>query len=211
MNNPATITEERQKLEEILSSEEFARYHRQGGNPLSELLDRFFDWLSRRFDWPEMPSGTSSVISYAIIGAGIIALLLLIIWLSRQAVRVQKQKAVLPGNVEPNGTVADYLERARRLGDQGNWKEGIRQAFLALLFFLQEKEWIRVEKWKTNWEYLDELTDSSPAWVPFFRRQALLFERVWYGKRMVDEAGFREYLEATEKILRGGTSDVSTE
>jgi hypothetical protein len=211
MNNLVNVTEEKRKLEKILSREEFASYHqKKGDNPLADWLERFFDWLASRLEMPEIPHGSGNIASYLIIAGALVALLLLIIWLSRQTIRSQKQKRLLPAGAEESSAYTDYLLQAKQFGENGNWNEGIRYAFLALLFFLEEKEWIKVEKWKTNWEYLGELFDNSPEWAPFFRQQALLFEHVWYGRRSIDEQGFREYIKETEMKLNRGAKDDRT-
>ncbi|MFP3514225.1 DUF4129 domain-containing protein, partial [Peribacillus sp. SIMBA_075] len=66
----------------------------------------------------------------------------------------------------------NYLQDAREQGKEGKWREGERSLFLALLVYMQTKAWIRIEKWKTNWEYADELQLNQPRAEELFRRHA---------------------------------------
>lgn len=203
MSKDLSVQKDKELLQEILSREEFRVYQGQGQNLLEKWMNQFFEWLASMFDLPDLPASSGSMVSYAIIILALAALLWLIIWLARRTIRVyQGNRAILlPG--DEAASYADYLQQARQQGELGQWNEGVRFAFLALLFYLQEREWIRVEKWKTNWEYQDELRERNPSWAPFFQTQAQLFERVWYGRRRVDEVSFHRYIEELERKLQG--------
>lgn len=206
MRNEAMIEQDKQQLQEILSGDEFRVYQKEGENPLDQLMTAFFDWLDQYLDMPELPANSGNLISYAIILFVLVALLWLIIWLARRLFHsYQMRKGIMLPGEESAGAV-DYLQLARQQGERGNWNEGIRYAFLALLFYLQERGWIKVEKWKTNWEYCDELKARNHTWIPFFQAQARQFERVWYGRRDADEAVFSQYMAELERKLQGEVS-----
>jgi len=202
MSREELVEQDKQELLEILNSEEFRAYQGEGENVLEKWMDAFLKWLQELFDFPDMPASTGNIATYLILFAVLAALLLLIVWLARKLLRHHQAKRMLLQPGEDSIRYADYLQLAKQQGEFGNWNEGIRYAFLALLFYLQEREWVKVEKWKTNWEYQDELRERNREWVPFFQRQAQQFERVWYGRRKADEASFRLYLRETESKLR---------
>ncbi|WP_134684463.1 DUF4129 domain-containing protein [Brevibacillus migulae] len=204
MSREGYVEQDKQQLREILQGEEFRVYQGEGKNVLQDWLDAFLKWLSELFDLPEMPASTGNVATYLILFVVLAALLWLIIWLTRKLFRQHRAKGFMLQPGEESIRYADYLQLAKQQGESGNWNEGIRFAFLALLFYLQEREWVQVEKWKTNWEYQDELRERNREWVPFFRMQAQHFERVWYGRREADEASFLLYLRETETKLREG-------
>ncbi len=60
---------------------------------------------------------------------------------------------------------------------------------------------IRVEKWKTNWEYAEELGSSASSLVPLFHDSSVLFERIWYGKEVVTEEQFTSMYEQVARVI----------
>ncbi|NPV91973.1 MAG: DUF4129 domain-containing protein [Firmicutes bacterium] len=203
----SSVEKDRELLKEILSRDEFTVYYRQSKNAFSELLERFFNWLGERF--PDVPldglvtEGGITAVSWVLVAVAAVLLLLVIYWLVRQ---VRRQRRVKPGVWQSGGELVRdysyYLGKAREFGSQGEWREGIRHAFLLLLFFMDRREWVRVERWKTNFEYGLELRDRNRAWYEWFRGMAVVFERAWYGKLPVSAGDFERYLGEIEAGIR---------
>ncbi|MGO4276806.1 DUF4129 domain-containing protein, partial [Paenibacillus sp. TAF58] len=94
-----------------------------------------------------------------------------------------------------------YWQQADELRRTGYLREGIRSVFLSLLFFMEAKRMIRVEKWKTNWEYAEELGGAASSLVPLFHDSSVLFERIWYGKEVVTEEQFTSMYEQVARVI----------
>ncbi|MNI90862.1 hypothetical protein D3C73_1484420 [compost metagenome] len=75
--------------------------------------------------------------------------------------------------------------------------------FLSVLLLMDERGWIRAEKWKTNREYVDELTDRKPKLCSPFIEGAALFEHVVYGAASASADDYVR-MQALEAAARGG-------
>lgn len=197
------LSRDKERLAEILSADEYAVRSGEGESWLDPLLEHIVETIARLLRHADVPPGAASTLSGAIIAAALIGLVVLICWLVRRMVRAEQRKAALLARGEHIRTHADCLREAKELGQRGEWREGMRLMFLSLLLYLQERSWIRVETWKTNWEYMDELRDRQPDLEPLFRRHAHAFEQVWYGRKSVDEAVFWRHVSELERQWSG--------
>ncbi|MDF2679858.1 MAG: hypothetical protein K0R47_1048 [Brevibacillus sp.] len=202
MSSGFTWTEDKQKLAEILSREEYAQQQGNQESWLDPLLEPLFHALSRMFELGQLPNGTASTVSTIILVLFVIGLLFFLYWLSRRIVREQRLRQPLLAKGEKIRTYTDYLQEARERGHKNEWREGERSLFLALLVYLQKRAWIRVEPWKTNWEYAEEIQLNQPLAVDLFRMNARVFEQVWYGQGAVSEGQFWERLKQLETFCR---------
>lgn len=142
-------------------------------------------------------------LAYALLAVALIVVIFAIYWFTRQLVRqgrLSDSKAYLPDD-ESIRSYSYYWNEAYALAASENWREGVRFGFLALLFYLEDQERIRVEKWKTNWEYAGELAEKDPTLAGVFRDCSLLFERIWYGREAVTETDYLNMLEQVEKVV----------
>jgi hypothetical protein len=210
--NASSLEKDREILKEILSRDEFTVYYSQSQSTFAQLLEKVFKWIGERFPHFSLTEKAVDNISWGLVVVTAALLLFLIYWLVRQVRRQIRLKGG-PG-LSGGRLVTDYnyyLKQAKEFGSRGDWKEGIRHAFLSLLFFLDHCGWVRVEKWKTNFEYGMELRDKNCAWYETFRGMAVFFDRVWYGKLSVDGGEFERYLGEIEAGIRKGETDGPVE
>jgi len=193
MIDRSELLEDKQRLGEILSRDEFTRStHEQTSSPSKGWLEALLDWVIDLF--PSFPGaeGVVSVGLFLVLGAVLLALCWAIYWFSRQVVfhgNIRRYQAPV-GLSEMALTYEQYAAMARAAHAEGKVRESIRCSYLSLLFYMERAGWIRIEKWKTDWDYRDELERSRADAVPYFQRSALLFERVWYGHEPADEDSF---------------------
>lgn len=209
-----SIQEDKAKLQEILARSEYKEYENKGfslineiGHGIRYILKQLAKFIPDKF----LPSSNSaiSIISYLVIAAGVFLLGLLIYWLSKQwTVQRHLTKRLQLSEQELELSYQTYLDNADRAAEVENWKEGARYLFLALLFYCEHRAWIRIEKWKTNGEYRAELQIRQPSILREFAEGALLFDRVWYGKRAIDAAEYKSMLQRIEPIVREGRFDA---
>ena len=202
MNRVMSLVQDKERLQEILSQDEFSRHQSESENLLQKGIRYLIEWIAKLFEWTEIPAGASSTISTSFLILAGLGLVFVIYWLTKRIVWEQKRQQALFVHGEKIRAYTDYLRDARELGKEGKWREGERSLFLALLVFMQTKAWIRIEKWKTNWEYADELQLNQPRAEELFRRHARTFDQVWYGQAVIDETLFWERLKELEVFCR---------
>jgi hypothetical protein len=175
----------RKQLEDILSGSEYEAYRNQGRG--FSVWDWLLDKLGRFLGWilPDLKPGEGTLNITALLL--VLALAGLLAWIGALLARrytgggrLRSRDWMAPGEESRSWTF--YWALAERHGEQGAWRDGIRAVFLALLFYLEERELIRVEPWKTNREYAEELAESNLAAASGFSQAAVAFERSWYGR-----------------------------
>lgn len=203
------ISADKQQLQRILEQHEYTVYHQASGNSLwawiKKLLRQLWDLLPPL----HLSNGAGETVT-SILAFIVLALLSwTIYWFVKQIVRQGRYNKKLElSDIELTWAWHDYLLKAEAFHSEGAWREGVRYVFLGLLFYLHEKEWVSIEKWKTNGEYGEELKSRRGLWMPLFQGSAKLFDQVWYGKAFIDEAGLRSFLDEVQEMIRdseGGT------
>jgi len=83
----------------------------------------------------------------------------------------------------------DLLGEARRQREQGNYNEAIVYLYSHMLLELDRQQRIRLSKWKTNREYLRELSNDAEL-REMLSSTMVAFEDVFFGNRNLDQARF---------------------
>ncbi|MED4164968.1 DUF4129 domain-containing protein [Halalkalibacterium halodurans] len=200
-----SIQADRETLEEILSREEYTAYTRERmPNPVLEWIQGVLKKMEDLFPEISVSPGTS------ISSASLVLILLLILlagviaWLTYKLVsaRIRRTYAVYLSDREMEQTVDALLQKADTFASEHNYFEAIRYSFLALLKGLDDREWIRAEKWKTNFEYAEELSFHQPEAVLPFRQAARLFERVYYGRGTYGKQEYEQMIQMVAPYVR---------
>src|SRR5262249_45767058 len=141
--------------------------------------------------------------AWVFVGGVLLALLVLLIVLAR---RERPKKAALIVSTGPRASALDDLpppteaapdalfQKAGTLARAGQQLEGLRALHRAILSLLHRDGLIRWEPMRTNGEYVDQVRRSTAPTVAAaaFERLTALFERLWYGERGCDAAGYAE-------------------
>ncbi|OXM13648.1 DUF4129 domain-containing protein [Paenibacillus herberti] len=196
---------ERRELEGILAGEEYTAYRK---GPGFSLWDWLLEGLGRllKYIFPGLTPGKGTISVFAILI--VLALVGFIVWIGwlllnrrSRTGRLRSGDWLEPG--EDSRSWHYYAELGDRHGAEEDWRDGIRAVFLALLFYLEEQGALRVELWKTNREYLDELSESGSSHMPALKEAMELFERIWYGKL----EGSQELFESMRNLLTEVTGE----
>lgn len=209
--NDQKLLEEKEKLEQILSRNEYAVHtNPKEPNPIFKWLENRFKDLLDLFPDVSMPPGAPMVLAYMLIGIVLLVLAGVVIWTVRTIIlqRQGRRPGVFRNDGEMERSSRMQLEEAGREADEGNYQEAIRLMFLAMLLMMDEQGWVRAEKWKTNYEYAEELNDRQPEISESFELAARLFERVHYGKTSAGRLDYEQIAELTARHWREGTRDV---
>lgn len=81
----------------------------------------------------------------------------------------------------------------------GNYREAVRIYFIAIIKEMKDRSWIRWEKKKTNYHYINEI--SGRAQQADFITATRAFEIVWYGNRTLGENDYRQIEPYFKKLL----------
>jgi len=208
MSKELQATEDKNILRDILSQDEYTDYYRESEGGFWEWLKPAYRWLKGFFPDFDAPSqGVVSLFTYMLIAILIGLLIWAIYWFVQQLVR--KNKVKLHAYLPVDGLIQShsyYWKQATEYAAEEEWREGVRAVFLSLVFYLDEQERIKVEKWKTNWEYASELADSDITLVSLFHDCSVLFERTWYGNEAVMQEQFQSMYSRVEQVIGKGDS-----
>lgn len=174
------------QLETILSGEEYQAYYKQQENFLLQWLEKAVRWLieffMQLFPTAGVSENTFRWISYALILLFFIVLFILLVFFIRRFVRRKRGTTTLLGSHKEFSMGAkDHMKTAEKYARNGDYHQGIRYLFLAMLLYLNEKEWLKARPWKTNGEYYDELIEVSPPFAERFHVLANKFDDSFYG------------------------------
>jgi uncharacterized membrane protein len=194
--------DDKEHLQEILARDEFNLPQSSGENWIQRAMEFVIELLADLFQWTNIPTGAANTVSTLVLIMAVLGLVGVIYWLFRRMIWVQKKHRPLFMDGEKIRSHADYLRDAKEKAARGEWREGERSLFLALLVYMQMKSWVRVEKWKTNWEYAEEIEANQPSLRDVFGSFAREFDAVWYGQALVDEGSFWQRVNELEGIWR---------
>lgn len=190
----------RGKLSEILSRREFNKV--KGPDAKDAFLARVFRGLSRilrrlalrggsGFDWLQF-------FIYLLVGS---AICLLLIWTIR---RLRRPKEELPQrDIMPFSPSArswrKWLDEARALAQQQDWRNAIHLAYWAGISYLEEHGAWKPNRARTPREYL-HLVGTRAVQYPVLAALTRKLELVWYGYGTAVESDFQETLGQLEKL-----------
>lgn len=192
----------RERLRRILERPEFTRAAR--AQDLLARLDRWVkDQLRRLFTGAGLSEAAADLLAQVVLwglgamvalaGAAALAALLF-------ALRGRRAPAPAPApdhasaHVGRDRPAAGWLELAQREAARGEYRLALRYAYLALLRRLDERELIRLDRDRTNWELVGQVSDE--ALREELASATRLFEARWYAGRPAAEQEYRQLREA---------------
>lgn len=204
----AESADARARLEQILAREEYQLEANQDSvirgwvRKIQEAIDRFLLWLFTRSGPATAPSaGTVRLLRYAILAVTAVALLFGLTMLlrrfrlsalKRKKVEPEEAREVLGEHIDAALTADDLLREAAEMARKGEFRLAIRRAYIALLCDLEQRGQLKLNRAKTNNDYLRELEPDAKTHRPV-AQMTTRYERVWYGRgeaTLEDYAGF---------------------
>jgi hypothetical protein len=153
-----------------------------------------------------------AVIALTVLLVLLLAILIYRMWRQQRQLRTPEADALaqpMP-DLENEETAADalpregWLQMARDLMQQGQWRLAMRALFLATLAGLADRKLIQVARFKANFEYKSELlrrNHAHPELMPAFNQAVLLYESVWYGEHPADRTTAEELQRRYQEVL----------
>jgi len=208
--------ENKRALSEILSREEFSKKPDAGDESLAaRILKQLEEWFRYLFPQREPASLPASrpdafvyVIQLAVYAAAAAVVLFLLIRIlpgflkrRRRARKGKKEgRVVLGEKIGPDKTVEDLFAEAEALAGEGRLREGLRKAYIALLFGLGEKRIIGLAKHKTNRDYLNDMKKTRDL-HSIVTGLTVQFERHWYGTVETGSEDWERFAEGYKEAI----------
>jgi hypothetical protein len=211
-----TKDEDKQKLNEILSRQEYQKPDDKDRSAFQVWLEWFIDWLRSLFpDRPSLPnvdpSGFQplSVIIQVLVYALVIGLVGFLIYkfapviverFSRREKKERSSRVILGEHIEASRSASDLFAEAESFARQGDLRGAIRKGYIALLCDLADKKIIGLARHKTNRDYLRDVRKRTPLFDRM-KRATGSFERHWYGFRTPEPKDWEEFREQYRSAL----------
>lgn len=187
-------------LEEILTGKEYQIYYQDQRNIIERIWDWLKEWIGNLLsEWfsglsPSSSVGDAIVVILLTIGMILVSVLVVFSITSWYRKRHLKHNQPLKNISSQTLTFEDYQQHLSEAEEAEYYQEAVRYRFLLLLFILEEKTSIKIERWKTNWDYFRELEQISHYQAERFYQLAVYFEAVTYGNKVVKSEDYHNYL-----------------
>ncbi|MFD1426171.1 hypothetical protein JOD24_001186 [Kroppenstedtia sanguinis] len=198
--------EVRRQLDEILKEEERARgsWWVDLQNRLNTWYDQWDDllrgWLRDLFGI-QIPVGWGWLLPVLIL----LILILAFFWIQRRVHYTRRVEEDAGSSSMPVGEeVQHWWEEGEKKAEQGDYKEGIRCLFWAVLTALHERGVLIRSDHKTNREYRREVEQNGSSLLSLFSALTLRFDLVWYGQLQAGDGDYRKFRRLSALLIQGG-------
>lgn len=216
-----TKDQDKQKLNEILTREEYQPPQEKEETWLQRNWREFWEWFwsvnpkRERQMREEEPQGSpllSSVLLYIIIGIALLGIGFLIYRFApfiakriREREKKEKKSRVILGEtISADETSYNIFTEAENLARDGNLRGAIRKGYIALLCELSDRKLIALAGHKTNRDYLRDVRKQKEL----HQNMNVLtsnFERNWYGSKKTDDGDWEEFKQNYQQAMRQKT------
>jgi hypothetical protein len=167
--------EVRRTVHDVLAQREFRQ-------PPRSLLERARTWAIEEFSRvldSMFRGGRGSVIAWSIVAVALVVLGLLVARFVRRTTADPEVTAALAPRHRRSS--AEWLSEAAAHEALGEWRDGMRCRYRALVADLVDRGVLDDVPGRTAGEYRSELAGRTPVVAPDFSGASELFERAWYG------------------------------
>lgn len=212
--SPENYEEVKNKLEKILASGEIAEKNKTK-SLLEKLQDKFWDFLQSIWEKLNVGAKLKGVFSNAEISSGallalkitaIILMIAVIVLVIYFIVRIFKRSRKVMQ--EEDALLLDILkdfdevyQKAVEYYNNGDYTQGMRFLYISLLIRFNELNIIRINKAKTNKQYLLEIKDNKPQIYEAMAQFTQAFNRHWYGRKNTDKATFVSWSDVYNTLM----------
>jgi hypothetical protein len=188
---------------------------------IARMAEAFARWFAERWMGLGGAGETGVWVARVVIGAILLALLVLAVWVVRRVVltlrasrpsRTRRHRT--PETVEPivpaaEGLPEDALAHAEELALQGRLRDAVRALFGGAARSLVERGWLEQTRTLTNAELLAEVRPQAPrAYTPLASLSGV-FEKAWYGRLDPTPEGFERARQDYEAVVDEPRADAS--
>lgn len=196
---PATISSaDLLTLQNILNRPPFVQEASSLPAWLQDLMRRISDFIDRLFS--NTAQGIFDARDLIVLG-GIVLVLAVLFYFVRNLRRNLVQEEALVALAEEHAvrTPGEAFNNAQQFINQGDYRNAVRQLYLATLLLLDQRGKLKYDPTLTNREYLIQASNdprASAALVPIVET----FDRTWYGFEAISRQEFDTYRERVEAV-----------
>jgi len=209
-----TLQDQRARLDDILARSEYLPEEKREsviqkwGGKIKDFLGHL---LGKLFGGPSQVgaggAGLAAAFRILVFLAVIVALMF---GAAKLAQRLQSRKRteegaetreVLGEEIAEDATAADLFAKASDLARQREYRKAIRRAYIALLCDLEQRGKLRLNRSKTNRDYLDAMRSEQQIY-PTFSVMTNAFEHVWYGQERATEEEFQDFVALYQETVK---------
>lgn len=207
---------DKQKLGEILARPEYQIAEEKGESLFQRWWREFWEWLRKMFPAsPDIEPSSSSGLSTAqfvlqiIIFAAVAALVAFLIFkflpFFRRRIASRKLtddgvRVILGERIDDDQSAFDLFSEAERLAREGDLRSAIRKGYIAMLCDLADRKIVRLERSKTNRDYLRDVRRMEPLFENV-RGLTSSFEVNWYGLRPAEAGDWEEFRSGYQRTV----------
>ena len=159
----------------------------------------------------ELSGYNTDIFTYIFIAVGALLLAaasgaLLRGYLRRRRMGAPRDMTVIPDDVygeimRNRYGLEELLALSREHAGASRMREAVRYRFIAVLVGLNERQAIRIEKYKTNAQLLQELAAAAPALTGAFTETVDMFHYAWFGYKPVRPERYAAFIEKTDSLI----------
>lgn len=169
-------------------------------NYIGRLWKLFMNYLNSLFDFGRGPGWR--VFKYFLIGGGLLLLFLTVLRMQGVKILSKNDRTIIPeiDGMPKIRDVKDLKDQLRRAIDSRDYKSAAHLIYLEALIALNDRDQIRIEKYKINSEYVSEINndDIRSVFVDLTSR----FEYCYYGDFPISDEYFNETIRKKDELLR---------
>lgn len=140
---------------------------------------------------------------------GIIICIFIVIFIisvvKRSIKKEVKIRTILGEEINKDTTGDSLKNKSESYKEQGNYREAVRYDFIALLFMLNQKNIIYLDKAKTNIEIVSDLKKANYQHCDSVEKIVYLFNEIWYGHKDIKVEQYINW----EQFMNGLWSEVN--
>lgn len=216
--SPDREKEVKESIGHILSASEYQPAKEKPPSLLKALFDKLVELVKKIYEKLNFSKKISnfifgktlspaSALAINIIGVLILlgVLVLLVFFIVRnlrnsKRMRQDEDAMILSTIKDPEALEQKALEFCNK----GDYKQALRFLYIALLIRLNEMNLIKIDKSKTNKQYLNEIMNNKPEIHSDVSEFTGDFNKYWYGDRNVDRIKFEFWYAKYRVLAQGG-------
>lgn len=213
--SPSNEEEVKEKLSEILSELDSSKSNSNHENSFFiDKIKEFIKWLMEKINpsklfrfQKEITISEDASEVLAIVAAGLILLILGLICYFIFRNFKKSRRVMMDEDAEILNTIHDpdiITDRVQQYIEAGDYSQALRFLYIAMLISFNKLNIIRINKAKTNKQYLLEIESNKPQVYSTVMDFTNDFNRYWYGKKELSKTKF-------ESLYRSYSTIIETE
>lgn len=163
-------------------------------NIIEKIKDIIGKWITKLLEKIVSRATAETISNKASTIILVIALILVITIIIIIALKIIKTidkkssvKEILGEIIDDKTTPEGLRRKAEGYLNQGEYRQGVRYSFVALLLLMHNNNLLYLEDAKTNKEIISMLEDSGFRGIKEFKELVSLFNSIWYGHKNLNE------------------------